>query len=146
MNHTVWPIDLTSVGDSTSQPRANWLLVSRWIEGLPSNGRCDLDHRQPNILKHELPKKVRQKEPFDGFNTLQCALNSCSCLFRFSFIATMERSFWRTLSVRKNERKKKISTIMFRIASSSRVVQYCDIMRFMIRRDRHHKVSPDPNP
>ena len=27
-----------------------------------------------------------------------------------------------------------------------RVVQYCDIMRFMIPCDRHHKVSPDPNP
>ena len=25
------------------------------------------------------------------------------------------------------------------------VVQYCDIMRFMILCDRHHKVSPKPN-
>ena len=27
----------------------------------------------------------------------------------------------------------------------SRVVQYSDIMRFMILCDRHHKVSPNPN-
>ena len=30
--------------------------------------------------------------------------------------------------------------------SSARVVQYCDIMRFMILCVRHHKVSPNPNP
>ena len=29
---------------------------------------------------------------------------------------------------------------------NDRVVQYCDIMRFMILCDRHHKVSPYPNP
>ena len=27
-----------------------------------------------------------------------------------------------------------------------RVVQYCDIMRFMILCVRHHKLSPNPNP
>ena len=32
------------------------------------------------------------------------------------------------------------------LALRLRVVQYCDIMRFMILCDRHHKVSPDPNP
>ena len=30
--------------------------------------------------------------------------------------------------------------------NNSRVVQYYEIMRFMIPCDRHHKVSPNPNP
>ena len=33
-----------------------------------------------------------------------------------------------------------------RMAYLMRVVQYCDIMRFTIIYDRHHKVSPSPNP
>ena len=39
-----------------------------------------------------------------------------------------------------------ITVLCFFFLMKLRVVQYCDIMRFMIPCDRHHKVSANPNP
>jgi len=102
-------LDLTIKGELTSPKQANRAVTFNW----------------PLRFRPQATQCTQTWTANDGFNTLQCALNSCSCLFRFSFIATMERSFWRTLLVKKNEMNYILCFASSSISSLTRRLKPC---------------------